>query len=98
VSYNFAETLKWPLSDFYKGPVVRISPGEVHIDDADYFDSVYNNTNGRMDKPTKVADAFGPFAAVCITCDSRKPRANIMITNRSLELSTTIYTESGAVQ
>jgi hypothetical protein len=31
------------------GPIVRIGPNEVHIDDPDYFDEVYNVTN-RIDK------------------------------------------------
>ncbi|KAA8651302.1 cytochrome P450 [Aspergillus tanneri] len=33
------------------GPVIRINPDEVHINDPDYFDEVFNQTNGRAEKP-----------------------------------------------
>ncbi|KLJ09026.1 hypothetical protein EMPG_15547 [Blastomyces silverae] len=45
------------------GPVVRINPDDVHIDDPDYFGEVYNQSNGRVDKPSRVAEAFGPYPA-----------------------------------
>ncbi|KAJ5884198.1 benzoate 4-monooxygenase cytochrome P450 [Penicillium tannophilum] len=50
------------LHDKY-GPVIRINPDEVHIDDPDFFDQVFNQTNGRADKPLRVAEAFGPYPA-----------------------------------
>ncbi|PGH03869.1 hypothetical protein GX51_03857 [Blastomyces parvus] len=46
------------------GPVVRINPDYVHIDDPDYFGEIYNQSNGRVDKPYRVAEAFGPYPAV----------------------------------
>lgn len=49
---------------FPKGPVIRINPDEVHIDDPDFFDQVFNQTNGRAEKPLRVAEAFGPYPAV----------------------------------
>lgn len=52
------------------GPVVRINPDEVHINEPDYFDEVFNQTNGRADKPIQVAEAFGPYPAVCF-CSSQ---------------------------
>jgi cytochrome P450 len=58
--------LLWTLSDpaRAKGPVIRINPDEVHINDPDYFDEVYNQTNGRAQKPLQIAEAFGPYPAV----------------------------------
>ncbi|KAJ6090139.1 benzoate 4-monooxygenase cytochrome P450 [Penicillium sp. IBT 16267x] len=50
------------LHDKY-GPVIRINPDEVHIDDPDFFDQVFNQTNGRAEKPPRVAEAFGPYPA-----------------------------------
>ncbi|KAJ5438316.1 benzoate 4-monooxygenase cytochrome P450 [Penicillium daleae] len=45
------------------GPVVRINPDEAHIYDPDLLESVFNQTNGRVDKPPQVAGAFGPYPA-----------------------------------
>ncbi|KAK6826924.1 hypothetical protein RU639_004766 [Aspergillus parasiticus] len=45
------------------GPVIRINPDKVHIDDPDFFDQVFNQTNGRAVKPLRVADVFGPYPA-----------------------------------
>ncbi|PGH30872.1 hypothetical protein GX50_06373 [[Emmonsia] crescens] len=45
------------------GPVIRINPDEIHIDDPDYFGEVYNQTNGRVVKPPRAAEAFGPYPA-----------------------------------
>lgn len=46
------------------GPVVRINFDEAHIYDLDSLESVFNQTNGRVDKPPQVAGAFGPYPAV----------------------------------
>ena len=46
------------------GPVIRINPDQVHIDDPDYFDEIFNQTNGRANKPANDAEAFGPYPAV----------------------------------
>ncbi|KAB8278609.1 putative benzoate 4-monooxygenase cytochrome P450 [Aspergillus minisclerotigenes] len=53
------------LKDLHRkyGPVIRINPDEVHIDDPDFFDQVFNQTNGRAEKPLRVAEAFGPYPA-----------------------------------
>ncbi|KAE8358081.1 cytochrome P450 [Aspergillus caelatus] len=45
------------------GPVIRINPDEVHIDDPDFFDQVFSQANGRAEKPLRVAEAFGPYPA-----------------------------------
>lgn len=46
------------------GPVIRINPDEVHINDRDYWDKLYTMTNGRTEKTPSTAETFGPFAAV----------------------------------
>ena len=54
------------MSGSWIGPIVRISPEEVHIDDPDFLSSIYNNSNGRVEKPARVAEQFGPYPAVCM--------------------------------
>lgn len=46
------------------GPIIRIDPDTVHIDDPDYFEVIYNLKNGRQVKPPHVAEIFGPYPAV----------------------------------
>ncbi|KAJ5626998.1 benzoate 4-monooxygenase cytochrome P450 [Penicillium herquei] len=60
-------TFKLPALHRKYGPVVRINPNEVHIDDPHFFDQVFNQTNGRADKPINVAEAFGPFSGILAT-------------------------------
>lgn len=43
------------------GPVIRINPDEVHILDHDYFDKMYNLSNGRANKTLRATEAFGPY-------------------------------------
>ncbi|KAK0646805.1 cytochrome P450 family protein [Cercophora newfieldiana] len=40
------------------GPIVRITPTELHIDDPDYFDTLYSRS-GRRDKYSYFANRFG---------------------------------------
>jgi hypothetical protein len=46
------------------GPVIRINPTDLHCDDPDYFDDIFNVTNGKADKPYRSANSFGPYPAV----------------------------------
>lgn len=56
------------------GPVIRLNPDELHFNDPDYYDEIFNVTNGRADKSARVANAFGPYPAVCIpTLPRRHP-------------------------
>lgn len=52
----------WKVKQFHEqyGPIVRISPYEVHLDDPDFFDTLYaaSNTN-RKDKWTWYTAALG---------------------------------------
>ncbi|KAI9791752.1 MAG: hypothetical protein M1816_003562 [Peltula sp. TS41687] len=52
------------ISELHKryGPIVRISPYEVHIDDPDYFDQIYSVTS-RLDKYSWFYDCFNLPAA-----------------------------------
>ncbi|KAF7930612.1 uncharacterized protein EAE98_005012 [Botrytis deweyae] len=56
------------------GPVIRINPNEVHIDDPDFFEEVFNQSNGRTQKPINVAEAFGPYPATIGTQDHEHHR------------------------
>jgi hypothetical protein len=46
------------------GPVVRLNPDELHFDDPNYYDEIFNVTNGEAEKPYRVANVFGPYPAV----------------------------------
>ena len=48
------------------GPVIRLNPDELHFNDPDYYDEIFNVTNGRADKSASTANAFGPYPAVCV--------------------------------
>ncbi|KAJ5715786.1 benzoate 4-monooxygenase cytochrome P450 [Penicillium malachiteum] len=45
------------------GPIIRINPDEIHINDPYFFDQIFNQTNGRANKPPRFAEVFGPFPA-----------------------------------
>ena len=60
VSHSLADSLNTPPL----GPVIRHNPDQIHINDPDFFEEVYNLTNGRTEKPREVAEVFGPYPAV----------------------------------
>ncbi|KAL4938902.1 hypothetical protein BDV06DRAFT_214721 [Aspergillus oleicola] len=56
------------------GPVIRINPDTVHIADPEYFDELFNQTNGRNVKTTRIAEAFGPYPNVLGTASHEPHR------------------------
>lgn len=52
----YYETHTWYLN---KGPIVRITPHELHIKDKDYYDEVYPGSQKPTDKDPAIAGAFG---------------------------------------
>ncbi|KAJ5625096.1 benzoate 4-monooxygenase cytochrome P450 [Penicillium lagena] len=68
--FGLPEPISRPF--FPSGPVIRINPDEVHIEDPDFFDQVFNQTNGRAEKPQRVAEAFGPYPARAKSFFSKK--------------------------
>lgn len=49
------------------GPIVRISPVEVHINDGDYYDEVYGGATKKRDKWAWSAGQFGTYDTVIAT-------------------------------
>lgn len=50
------------------GPIIRISPDELHINDAEFLDKLYNN-EGKWNKHAWATDAFGVPKATVATVD-----------------------------
>ena len=53
------------------GPIVRISPNEVHFNDPDFIDSLYPGAGERKtNRPVMVGKRSGSKSAIKITCTS----------------------------
>ena len=50
------------------GPIVRISPWEVHIDDPDFYPTIYTSREG-LDRPEYLTWRFGSPYALLSTAD-----------------------------
>ena len=48
-----------PFSKFLIGPIVRISPFELHINDPEYYDELYSGSSKKRDKYEWAARLFG---------------------------------------
>lgn len=66
----------------------------MHIDDPDYFDRVFNQTNGRAGAYLRGAEAFGPYPAVYLplSTGSSNVYENIIDGARLLVLNRMTYT------
>ncbi|KAK2604960.1 hypothetical protein N8I77_007848 [Diaporthe amygdali] len=56
------------------GPIIRISPYELHVNDAAFFDTLYR-TDGRWDKYSWTYDAFGAKSSTIFGSDHDAHRA-----------------------
>lgn len=52
-----------------QGPIIRITPTELHIVDPDYFDTLYSRSPGRRNKSTYFASRFGHASDAFSTAD-----------------------------
>src|SRR5271154_1227253 len=62
------------MNDFLAGPIIRISPYELHIDDPDYYEELYSQHKPR-DKYLFAVRQFGLPASVFTTVDHKLYRA-----------------------
>ena len=53
-----------PFSKFFIGPIVRISPFELHINDQEYYDELYSGSSKKRDKYEWAARLFGNSASM----------------------------------
>lgn len=70
-------TLKLPL---YLGPVVRITPSELHLDEPEYCDKVYS-VGSNYSKDPSFYGSFGTPKATFATCDPRLHRIKRAVLN-----------------
>lgn len=57
------------------GPIVRITPDEVHIDDPDFFSTVYSSGRSKVNKDPSTVVGFGHPGATAATVDHDQHRA-----------------------
>ncbi|KAG6366081.1 hypothetical protein INS49_000257 [Diaporthe citri] len=56
------------------GPIVRITPNEVHINDPDFFSAVYSSGKSKVNKDPSTVAAFGQPDALVATVDHDQHR------------------------
>lgn len=56
------------------GPIIRITPDEVHIDDPDFFSTVYSSGRSKVNKDTSTVVGFGHPGATAATVDHDRHR------------------------
>ena len=61
----------WKIAELHNkyGPIIRISPHEVHVSDPAFFEKLYNQTGGRWDKHPWQYNAFGLPDGLVTTVD-----------------------------
>ena len=50
---------QYAILKYHEGPIVRITPRELHIKDKDYYDEVYPGFQKPTDKDSAASGAFG---------------------------------------
>jgi cytochrome P450 len=58
-----------PSKRLNTGPIVRITPNEVHIDDPDFFSTVYSSGKSKVNKDPSTVVGFGHPGATASTVD-----------------------------
>ena len=56
-----------PVINFSQGPIVRITPNELHINDPDYYNTYSPGSGRRIEKPERAARLFGSIGMVFAT-------------------------------
>lgn len=46
------------------GLVIRINPDDLHFNDPDFHDEIFTSSRGKVEKPFKEANCYGPYPAV----------------------------------
>lgn len=65
----------WLITIPLPGPIVRINPWDVHINDPDFIDEIYPGAGRKVDKPMRYASMFGITVASFSTSPHEKHRA-----------------------
>lgn len=63
------------------GPIIRISPHEVHIRDPDYYEKIYSTTRPGIDKPSYVKYQFSAPGAIVSTPEHELHRQRKTVLN-----------------
>jgi len=78
---TFTLTRRWLITISRAGPIVRINPWAVHINDPHAIDEVYPGSGKRVDKPTRYANMFGISVATFATDLHEKHRVRRALIN-----------------
>ncbi|KAK1723386.1 cytochrome P450 monooxygenase [Colletotrichum acutatum] len=67
----------WEIQKMHEkyGPIVRINPNEVHIDDPEYYQNVYVGGTHRINKDSSTVAGFGVPASVAATVNHAQHRS-----------------------
>ncbi|EMD86820.1 hypothetical protein COCC4DRAFT_63008 [Bipolaris maydis ATCC 48331] len=81
----------WEIQKMHRkyGPIVRINPNEVHIDDPSYYDNIYVGGSHKIEKDPSTVAGFGVPASVAATIPhslhrSRRSYMNLYFSKRSI--------------
>ncbi|TVY65505.1 Cytochrome P450 monooxygenase sdnE [Lachnellula suecica] len=72
----------WKIQEWHEryGPIIRINPNELHIDDPDYYDEIYGSTSRKRDKyaPWVVSSATPGASFATVGHDHHKMRRSAL--------------------